>query len=114
MVRRLLRVAGMLFLAVSAAAAASGKFYIVGMGTAPDLVTVRGVEVIKNADIILLEQPSERDYWKDFIGDKEVWYCPHRARVGLGLDPKTVKDPDMRAIVERNAKSRQETEPAPA
>jgi precorrin-4 methylase len=99
----------MLFLAVSAAQAASGKFYIVGMGTAPDLITVRGVEVIKNADIILLEQPSERDYWKDFIGDKEVWYCPHGARVGLGLDPKTVKDPDMRAIVERNAKFRQET-----
>ena len=99
----------MLFLAVSAAQAASGKFYIVGMGTAPDLVTVRGVEVIKNADIILLEQPSERDYWKDFIGDKEVWYCPHGARVGLGLDPKTVKDPDMRALVEQNAKFRQET-----
>jgi len=106
---RLLRVAGMLFLAISAAQAASGKFYIVGMGTAPDLITVRGVEVIKNADIILLEQPSERDYWKDFIGDKQVWYCPHGARVGLGLDPKTVKDPDMRAIVERNAKFRQET-----
>ena len=91
-----------------AAVAAPGKFYIVGMGTAPDLITVRGVEVIKNADIILLEQPSERDYWKEFIGNKEVWYCPHAARVGLGLDPKTVKDPDIRAIVEKNAKSRQE------
>jgi hypothetical protein len=39
--------------------------------------TVRGVQVIKTADIILLEQPSERDFWKDFIGSKEVWYCPH-------------------------------------
>jgi precorrin-4 methylase len=92
-----------------AALAASGKFYIVGMGTAPDLITVRGAEVIKNADIILLEQPSERDYWREFIGDKEVWFCPHAARVGLGLDPKTVKDPDIRAIVERNATYRQET-----
>jgi len=91
-----------------AAVAAPGKFYIVGMGTAPDLITVRGVEVLKSADIILLEQPSEKDYWKEFIGNKEVWYCPHAARVGLGLDPKTVKDPDIRAIVEKNAKSRQE------
>ena len=66
------------------------------------------MEVIKKADLILLEQPSEREYWKDFIGDKEVIYCPHGARVGLGLDPKNVSDPDMRAIVEKNAKHRQE------
>jgi precorrin-2 methylase len=78
------------------------------MGTAADLITVRGVQVIKSADIILLEQPSERDYWKDFIGNKEVWYCPHAARVGLGLDPKTIQYPDVRAIVEQNAKNRQE------
>ena len=88
--------------------AGQGKFYIVGMGTAPDLITLRGVEAIGEADIILLQQPSEKEYWKDFIGDKEVWYCPHGARVGLGLEPKEVKEPDMRAIVERNAKHRQE------
>jgi precorrin-4/cobalt-precorrin-4 C11-methyltransferase len=95
-------------LSVSAAVAAPGKFYIVGMGTAPDLITVRGVEVIKKADIILLEQASEKEYWKEFIGDKEVIYCPHGARVGLGLDPKDVKDPDIRTIVENNARLRQE------
>jgi precorrin-4/cobalt-precorrin-4 C11-methyltransferase len=95
-------------LSVSAAVAAPGKFYIIGMGTAPDLITVRGVEVIKKADIILLEQASEKEYWKEFVGDKEVIYCPHGARVGLGLDPKNVKDPDIRKIVENNAKLRQE------
>ncbi|MFB3778347.1 MAG: SAM-dependent methyltransferase [Bryobacteraceae bacterium] len=98
-----------LLLVVPAAGAGPGKFYIVGMGTAPDLITVRGVEVIKKADIILLEEPSEREYWKEFIGDKEVIYCPHGARVGLGLEPKEVQDPDIRAIVERNASHRQET-----
>jgi c(7)-type cytochrome triheme protein len=87
----------LILLSIHAAGATPGKFYIVGMGTAPDLITVRGVQVIKSADIILLEQPSERDYWKDFIGDKEVWYCPHGARVGYGLDPKKVEDPDLRA-----------------
>lgn len=103
------RLAGLLavFLCCSAAAPAAGKFYIVGMGTAPDLITLRGLEVIRSADVILLEQPSEAEYWKDFIGGKEVFYCPHGSRVGLGLDPKEIDDPDIRAIVERNAKQRQ-------
>jgi precorrin-4/cobalt-precorrin-4 C11-methyltransferase len=107
---RLLRFIGFVVFAVwvQATFAAPGKFYIVGMGTATDLITIRGAEVIKKADIILLEQPSEKEYWKDFIGDKEVIYCPHGARVGLGLDPKDVEDPDMRAIVEKNAAYRQE------
>ncbi len=106
---QLLRYVGILAIAcsVSAAVAAPGKFYIVGMGTAPDLITLRGVEVIKSADLILLEQPSEIEYWKEFIGKKEVFYCPHGARVGLGMDPKKVADPDVRAIVEQNAKHRQ-------
>jgi precorrin-4/cobalt-precorrin-4 C11-methyltransferase len=98
----------LILLCIQAVGAESGKFYIVGMGTAPDLITIRGVEVIKSADIILLEEPSERDYWKDFIGNKEVWFCPHGSRVGYGLDPKEVEDPDMRAIVEKNANLRQE------
>jgi precorrin-4 methylase len=110
MMARSLRYAGAvaILLSFSVAGMAAGKFYIVGMGTAPDLITVRGVEVIKSADIILLEQPSERDYWKEFIGNKEVFYCPHGSRVGLGLDPKTVDDPDIKAIVERNDKQRQD------
>jgi precorrin-4/cobalt-precorrin-4 C11-methyltransferase len=96
-----------ILLSLSAVGMAAGKFYIVGMGTATDLITVRGVEAIKSADIILLEQPSELEYWKEFIGTKEVFYCPHGARVGLGMDPKKVEDPDVRAIVERNAKHRE-------
>ncbi len=97
-----------IMLGVATAQAAPGKFYIVGMGTAPDLITLRGVEVIKSADIILLEQPSEKEYWKGFIGTKEVMYCPHGARVGYGLDPKKINDPDIRTIVENNARHRQE------
>jgi precorrin-2 methylase len=41
------------------------------MGTAPDLITIRGVEVIKSADIILVGDEQERDLWKDFIKDNE-------------------------------------------
>jgi precorrin-4/cobalt-precorrin-4 C11-methyltransferase len=97
-----------ILLSVSIAGMAAGKFYIVGMGTAPDLITLRGAAVIKNADLILLEEKSEADYWKEFIGNKEVFYCPHGSRVGLGLDPAKIDDPDIKAIVERNAKQRQE------
>lgn len=98
-----------MLMGIRTVSAASGKFYIVGMGTAPDLVTLRAVEAIREANIILLENPSERDYWKDFIRDKEVWFCPTSVRVGLGLDPKKVSDPAVRAIVEKNAQIRQET-----
>ncbi len=110
MMHRFMRYLGTMtiLLNIAMAGMAAGKFYIVGMGTAPDLITVRGAAVIKSADLILLEQPSEAEYWKDFIGGKEVFYCAHGARVGLGMDPKKVADPDIRAIVERNARQRQE------
>jgi hypothetical protein len=50
------------------------------------------VEAIKSADIIPLEQLSELDYWKSFIGNKEIWYCPHGERVGLGPDSKAIQE----------------------
>ena len=89
------------------AEAGKGKFYIVGMGTAPDLITIRGVEVIKSADVILVGDEQERDLWKDFIKDKEVWYCPNSLRVLYGIDPKTIKDPQRRARAENGIKARQ-------
>jgi precorrin-4/cobalt-precorrin-4 C11-methyltransferase len=85
-----------------------GKFYIVGMGSAPDLITVRGVEVIRSADIVLVGSDQEREMWKDHIKDKEVWDCPDSIRIRFGLDPRTVKDPEMRAAAEKGAKAREE------
>jgi len=88
--------------------AATGKFYIVGMGTAPDLITVRGVEVIKSADLILLEQPSELDTGRNSSAKRKYFTVPMVRALGLGMDPKKVEDPDIRSIVENNAKHRQE------
>jgi precorrin-4 methylase len=88
--------------------AGKGKFYIVGMGTAPDLITVRGVEVIKSADVILVGDEQDRDLWKDFIKDKEVWYCPNSLRIMYGIDPKAIKNPQRRARAEHAIKARQE------
>ena len=91
-----------------AAQAGKGKFYIVGMGTAPDLLTIRGAEVIGSADIILVGDEQERELWKDYIKNKDVWYLSNSLRSMYGIDPQTIKDPQRRALAERNIKARQE------
>jgi hypothetical protein len=40
--------------------------------------------------------------WKEWIGDKPVWYLGHFARVNYGTDPQTLKDPEARAKANRN------------
>jgi precorrin-4/cobalt-precorrin-4 C11-methyltransferase len=88
--------------------ASRGKFYIVGMGTAADLITIRGVEVVKSADIVLVGDEPERDLWKEYTKDKEVWYCPNSLRIMYGIDPTTIRDPQRRARAESGSKARQE------
>ncbi len=83
-----------------------GKFYIVGMGSSPDLITLRGLETVKQADIFILEDRPDLEAWKQWIGDKPVWYLGHVARVYYGIDPQTLKDPEARAKAIRNAEAR--------
>ena len=98
-----------LFLMGAAVAqAGQGKFYIVGMGTSKDLVTVRALEVIQSADIVLVETEGERAYWGDFIGDKEVWSRPIALRVMYGADPEKIADPKKRAKAEKGIQARKE------
>jgi precorrin-4 methylase len=85
-----------------------GKFYVVGMGTAPDLITIRGAEVVRNADIVLIGSEQEGEMWQESIKNKEVWYCPDWIRVLYGVDPQTIKDPQRRALSEKGIKARQE------
>ncbi len=87
--------------------AVQGKFYIVGMGTAPDLITIRAAEVVKSGDIVLVENEQEQDMWKDHIRNKEVWFCPQSIVRRYGIDPETVKDAQQRALVEKGIKIRQ-------
>jgi precorrin-4/cobalt-precorrin-4 C11-methyltransferase len=84
----------------------TGKFYIVGMGTAPDLVSARAVNVIKNADIVLIESDYDRNVWKDYIKGKEVWYRTVGLRIMYGADPSKIKDPKRRAKAEMGIKAR--------
>lgn len=95
-------------LGAAVAHAGQGKFYIVGMGTSKDLVTVRALEVIESADIVLVETEGERAYWGDFITGKEVWSRPIALRVMYGADPEKIADPKKRAKAEKGIRARKE------
>jgi precorrin-4/cobalt-precorrin-4 C11-methyltransferase len=96
------------FAAVGMEQTMKGKFYIVGMGSAPDLITLRAIEAINESDIVMVENDYEQALWKDYIRDKEVWICPYTFRVLYGMDPKTAKDEKMRAKAEYGIQLRQE------
>jgi len=87
--------------------AASGKFSIVGMGTTPDLITIRAVECVKQADIIILEEQGDKEAWKELIGDKEVWFMGHSSQIFYGLDTQKLKNKTLREKAVRMSKFRQ-------
>jgi precorrin-4/cobalt-precorrin-4 C11-methyltransferase len=87
---------------------APGKLYVVGMGTAADLITLRGAEVVKKADLIVCETEEEAGWWKDMIGDKELYIAPHAARIYLGVNPDNLTDPAAKQLCIDNARIRQE------
>ena len=80
------------------AARVTGRFYIVGMGTAPDLITVRAQKVIASADVVLTEEGPASAGWPELVRGKEVWHWPHTFRRYYGLDPGTLRDPAQRAV----------------
>jgi precorrin-4 methylase len=95
-------------IAVTQGNRASGKFYIVGMGTAPDLMTLRAQRVITRADILLAEEGSFEGDWSRFTRGKEVWQLPRNFRRYYGADPKTLRDPAQRSQAESLDKSRRD------
>jgi precorrin-4 methylase len=78
-----------------------GKFYIVGMGTAPDLITLRAQRVVAQAEVVIFEEGSDGPEWAAFLKGKEIWRWPHSLRRSYGVDPKSLKDPVQRANAER-------------
>lgn len=80
---------------------APGKFVIVGMGTAPDLVTVRAQKTIARADILMAEEGAIRSMWSEYASGKEVWEYPHGLRRFYGARPEDLPDPKHRAEAER-------------
>ncbi|HOW84035.1 MAG TPA: SAM-dependent methyltransferase [Spirochaetota bacterium] len=86
----------------------AGKFYIIGMGTAPDLISVRGARAIEKADIVLVESEYDKNAWKEYIEGKEIWYRTVGLRIMYGADPARIKDPEKRAKAELGARARQQ------
>ncbi|MCZ2075694.1 MAG: hypothetical protein LC130_11930 [Bryobacterales bacterium] len=74
-----------------------GKFIIVGMGTAPDLMTLRAQKVVAKADILLAEEGAIKTMWSDLAVGKQVWEWPHSLRRFFGADPKNLSDAAQRA-----------------
>lgn len=91
-----------------AAAVKTGKFYIIGMGASPDLVTLRAVDVLRKTDLFLLESKDDVAPWKQYLGKKPVVYAPHLARVFYGIDPATLTDPAQKAVAEKNVAIRKD------
>jgi precorrin-4/cobalt-precorrin-4 C11-methyltransferase len=104
----LLMICAVLTAGTVAGTSPKGKFYIVGMGSAPDLVSLRAIETIKQSDIVIVENEYEQAMWKSYIQGKEVWFCPHTFRVFYGMEPKEAKDEKMRAKAEYGVKIRQQ------
>lgn len=97
-----------LLLLSGTALAGSGKFYIVGMGTMPDLMTIRAAQCVKQADIIILSEEWDQAAWKDLIVGKEIWFLGHSSQVFYGVDPQTLKNSVAREKALRLAKQRWE------
>ena len=85
-----------------------GKFVIVGMGTAADLITVRAQRVIAQADILLAEEGAIREMWSGLAAGKQVWEWPHSLRKFYGADPAKIGNPAQRAEAIRLEATRRE------
>lgn len=88
--------------------AAPGTFFIVGMGTAPDLVTVRAQKTITRADILMAEAGEIASRWSEYARGKEVWEYPRSLRRFYGARPEDLPDPRERAEADKLDKLRRE------
>lgn len=93
---------------VSGQSPSAGKFIIVGMGTAPDLLTVRAQNTITRADILMAEEGAIQSMWSQLAAGKEVWEYPHSLRKFFGAKVEKISDPRQRAEAETLEKTRQD------
>ncbi|MBN1347227.1 MAG: hypothetical protein JXQ73_31335 [Phycisphaerae bacterium] len=98
----------LLGLIIPGCARGPAKFVMVGMGTAPDLATIRAIETVRRADIVLLGDEQEREDFKQYIQGKEVWIAPRFITLYMGVDPKAIRDEDGRRLAIEHARKRQE------
>ncbi len=78
------------------------------MGTAADLITLRGQRVVAQADILLAEEGAVKEMWSDLAVGKQVWEWPHDLRKFYGADPAKIADATQRAEALRLEATRRE------
>lgn len=79
-----------------------GTFYLVGMGTAPDLITLRALDVISRSEIVLVHDGLNTAPYAAHLAGKETWIVPHNLRVFYGTDLETIEDPAQRELATQN------------
>jgi len=79
-----------------------GRFYVVGMGPCPDLITLRGAEALRRADLIVVEPSDDLAAWAPLLGETPILCAPHGARAFYGTAPESLADPLLRAQAARN------------
>ena len=104
--RSLLLIAAGGLLAAQSPSPPPGTFFIVGMGTAPDLITVRAQRVIERADILMAEEGAFESVWAGLVRGRKTWEWPHDLRRFYGADPTALPDPRQLAEAERLDKIR--------
>lgn len=90
----------------AAQTAPAGKFIIVGMGTAPDLMTIRAQNVIARASVLIAEEGTIQSMWSALAAGKEVWEYPHSLRKFYGAKVENLANPAERAEAEQLEKIR--------
>ena len=93
---------------VQSVSASKGKFYIVGMGTTPDLLTLRGARVIRDSQIVMIGGEWDKKAWGDMIKNKEIWEISHSIGFAYGVDPAKISKKDLREQVIKAEKDRKE------
>jgi len=85
-----------------------GKFIIVGMGTAPDLMTLRAQNTIARADILLAEEGAVASMWPHLSAGKELWEYPHSLRKFYGAKADSLPTAAQRAEAASLEKTRRD------
>ncbi|MFW5879028.1 MAG: SAM-dependent methyltransferase [Myxococcota bacterium] len=80
----------------------TGKLLIVGMGSSPDLVTVRGARAIAGADLCVVGRQGDLEAWGEYIDGKPVIFTPHMARVFYGTSTSSLPDDSQRTVADEN------------
>lgn len=82
-----------------------GKVYLVGAGPGrADLITVRGLEVLRQADVVIYDYLADRGVLKETKPGAELICCGKLAKKGLYSDGLSIRQDKIHTLVIKKAK----------